>query len=133
MARTTAAAVQLILGKDYDTETSPSLDPFIDTAAAQVSRVATCATAKGVTLSSTELELIERWLAAYAYVTSDAPYTSRSTLSASGSFDKDVKRYKEMAESLDPSGCVKSLGKRASAIWLGRNPVDQTDYDDRNV
>ena len=142
MARTTSTLVRAILdtGGDYDTQELPSLTPFIDTASAIVDRVEACAIAKGLTLSSTELELIERWLSAHCYGQSDQPYSSRSTAGASGSFQGQTAmrfegtKYGQMALSLDYSGCLDAIGKRqfASAFWLGKRPSAQTDYVQRD-
>lgn len=139
MAYTTTIAVQSILVNDYDGETD--LNPFIETAAAIVARTITCATAKGITLSSAEKELLERWLAAWAYCMSDKTYTSRSTLSASGSFSGQYgmglehNPYGQMALRVDPSGCLNSLDKRrvARGFWLGKRTQDQLTYDERNT
>lgn len=140
MARTTAAAVKLVLagGKDYDTDNAPDLTPYIDTASALVDDVDTCATARGYTLSSTRLELIERWLAAHAYALSDQPYASKATDRASATFqgqtgmNLDATKYGQMAKSLDTSGCLASAGRKARLLWGGLPPSQQTDYVDRD-
>lgn len=139
MARTTSAAVQGVLGGNYDGITS--LTPFIDTATVIVDRVATCATDRDRTLTAAELELIERWLAGHFYEHHDQMYTSKSTSSASGSFQGQWGKYLEStkygmaAVSIDASGCLAALAagqQRARAIWLGKPPSDQTDYLDRD-
>ncbi len=147
MARTSAAAVKLVLGDasthadgagDYDG--TRDLTPFIDAASAIVDRVVTCATAKGITLSASVLELIERWLAAHAYCLSDQTFASKSTAGASASFHGQTgmhlesTRYGQMAAALDYSGCLNSIGNRRSAggFWLGLPPSGQTDYADRD-
>jgi hypothetical protein len=142
MSRTKAQAVEDVLsaGGDYDAVGKPNLAPFIDAANAIVSRVATCATSKGVTLSTSELELIERWYAAHCYATSDRPYANRSTSGAGGSFQGQTGKYTEatfygqMAMSLDFSGCLKAItmGQRAGAVWLGKPKSEQIDYGDRD-
>lgn len=142
MARTDATAVVALMlpGKDYDTRRSPSLTPFIDTANALVTRVATCAATKGITLSAAELELLERWLSAHFYCMSDQTYSSRSTGGASGSFHGqtgmalDATKYGQTAQMLDSSGCLVSLSKRqtAGAFWAGKRPSEQTAYEDRS-
>lgn len=145
MARTTAAAVKLILApaKDYDTGLAADLTPFIDTASAMVDDIVSCITAKGGTaLTAARLELIERWLAGHYYKVSDKTYSSRSTADASGAFDGQTAMYLEStlygqtAIRLDSSGCLDAAGgkeqKVASAIWLGRPPSAQTDYADRD-
>lgn len=135
MARTTSSQVQGVLAANYDGSTS--LTPFIDSASAVVDRVATCATAKGITLSSTELELIERWLAAHLYTKFDAVYASKSTADASGSFVRgpiEPEPYKDAAIAMDYSGCLKAILNRqvASVQWLGKPPSAQIDVTDRD-
>lgn len=142
MSRTNSSAVKALLlpGKDYDLDRAPSLTPFIDSASAIVSRVAACAIAKGEPLSSSELELIERWAAAHLYVCSDQTYASKSTEGASASFHGQTgmhfesSRYGQTALSLDFSGCLSAITEKrvASAAWLGRPPSEQTDYGDRD-
>lgn len=141
MARTTSSAVIAILvtGKNYDGTTD--LTAFIETATAMVDSVVECATAKGVTLSSTLLEVIERWLSAHYYAHADQLYKSKQTGRASATFQGETKmgldstQYGQTAKSLDPSGCLASLSegsKRAQLVWLGLAPSSQTDYRDRN-
>ncbi len=138
MARTVTNAVKGILGRQYDGETS--LLGFIETATALVTEVDTCATAMGVTLSSTMLELIERWLAAHYYAHSDQLFAKKKTGDASatfqGEFGKglDSTQYGQTAKRLDTSGCLASLdkGSKASMEWLGLPVSEQTDYIDRD-
>ena len=134
MARTTPSAVQDVLGGDYDGTTT--VTPFIDAANAVVSRVYTCAANKGITLSTVELELIERWLAAHFYTTSDPVYQSKNTSKAGASFvrPKELEPYLDRAVLLDYSGCLKNILMRqtASLTWLGRPPSEQTDYIQRD-
>lgn len=140
MARTNPGAVQEILFKDYDSVNEPPLQGYIATASAVVDRVVTCATAKAVTLSAVELELIERWLSAHFYCMSDAPYASHSHLGRSASFQGqtgmylEATKYGQTAAALDPSGCLVAISKnqRASFSWLGKRPSEQTDYADRD-
>lgn len=140
MARTTERAVKQLLGSNYGTDhlgNDPSLRPYIDTAAAIMARVVTCATAKSFTHTAAELELIERWLAAHYYTRMDPTYTSKSTAGASGSFTSpkdETERYKASAIELDASGCLKAILSRnkATAAWLGKVPSDQIPYDQRN-
>lgn len=141
MSRTTTTDVKSVLMEDYDTIDNPSLTPFIDTASAFVDQVVVCATRKGITLDDTLLELIERWLAAHCYSMSDQPYSSRSNLRASGSFQGqtgkyfEATKYGQTAVSLDHSGCLAALGeerKVARGRWLGRPPSEQTPYDQRD-
>lgn len=137
--RTSLTAVEEILGDatqnpigNWDGVTS--LQPYIDKASALVDRVATCASQKGMDLSSTELEIIERWLAAYNYTVFDPLYKSRSTSGGSGAFVRaDGNDYKQAALESDPSGCLNAYLKqqRASGAWLGKVKADQIDAEDR--
>lgn len=144
MARTTSAAVQALLepGQDYDTLTSPSLTPFIETASAMVDDAASCATDLGTPISTTRLELIERWLAAHYYVQSDQTYASKNTEGAGASFHGqtamylEASKYGQTAARLDPTGCLQSVAgaerKSAGGFWLGKAPSSQTNYRDRD-
>lgn len=128
--RTTAGAVQKILGRDWDGETV--LDPYIETASAVVDRVTACATAKSITLSSSLLELIERWMAAHYYTVMDPIYKSKNTEGAGASFND--RSYKEVAVELDYTGCLNAIlsKQRASVAWLGKPKSAQIDYVDRD-
>lgn len=140
MARTTADLVEGVLLKDYDSEQAPSLTPFIDAATLVVTRVAACASKKGITLSSDELVGIETWLAAHLYNSTDPAYSSKSTGGASGSFVWQTAmylegtRYGQMATLLDYSGCLNAIAKkqRARAVWLGKPPSEQIDVEERD-
>ena len=143
MARTSAAAIKLLMapGGDYDTVNNPDVAPFIDSASHVVDGIVLCVARRGLTaLSSTELELIERWLAAHLYCMSDQTYTSKSNMSASGSFrpggglNLDGSPYGQTAKLMDSSGCLTSMGTRARAglRWAGKPPSEQTDYVDRD-
>lgn len=137
--RTTSSLVKGILLKDYDTRRSPSLDPFILTANAMVDRLAIRAGELGVTVSSTSLELIERWLAAHCYVMSDRNFAANATSSASATYqgqtgmNLDASFYGQTAQTLDPTGLLSVINKRASAsvVWLGKNPTQQIPYEQR--
>ncbi len=146
--RTDSDAVQAILrngteGGDYDDIHSPSLAPFIASASAVVDRLDTTATSRGYILSSAELEIIERWLAAHMYSMSDKPYTNRSTSNSAGTFSGQTQMgffatlYGQTAMSLDPSGVLQGMSpnpnksKTVQAAWLGKNPSDQINYEDR--
>lgn len=131
--RTTSSAVQLVLSKEYDTVNNPDLSTYIEIASAVVDDVATCASAKGQAHTSTRLELIERVLSAHYYTKMDPVYTSRSTISASGSYVRDPKNpepFKSMALELDGTGCLAAIlaGSRAGMTWLGKPPSEQIPY-----
>lgn len=140
MARTTPELVQGIMGDDYgprENGVSPDLSPYIDTANALITRVNACAVRKGITLSTTELEILERWMAAHYYTKSDPTYNSRSTEGASGNFVRDPSEpepYKNAAIDLDPSGCLNAMLKRqrAGGAWMGKSAADATTWNDRN-
>ena len=137
--RTTLANVQAVLADNWDDSTS--VQPYIDSATVVVDRVVTCATKRGKTLTATEEELVERWLAAHFYCVMDPLYTTRSTAGASGGFQRKPATddfgstdYGMQATRIDPSGCLNAIGKRAvaSMTWLGKPPSAQTAYEDRD-
>lgn len=136
--RTNDALVKEVLGDNYDSRSK--LGQFILMANLLVSRVATCAAAKGLPLTTEELKVLETWVAASNYCASDAMYMQRSTSSASGSFQRttgkglDGNEYGQMALRLDTSGCLASMNsaQRAEIGWLGLRDSEQTDYRDRS-
>lgn len=140
MARTTTQAVQAILGADYDTLEEPDLTPYVETAAVLTAQMESCAEGRSYTHGAAQLEMIERWLAAHAYVCSDPTYLEKETQRARGKFmgtsgkGLEGSRYGQMAISLDGSGCLKSLNTqtRPQLLWLGLPPSEQTDYEDRD-
>ena len=132
MARTTVSQVQGILGAHWNGTTD--LTSYIELATVFVDNVAACALSKGVVLTSTHLELIERWMAAHYYLRMDPTYKSRSTASASGSWNTDAKDYFNQALGIDISGCVNALQNRftANLEWLGKPPSEQLPYHSRD-
>lgn len=140
MARTNSAAVIDILGRDYDSSNSPSLTGYIDSASLMIDNVVACATRKGKTQSTAELELLERWVAACLYGMSDKPFSSKSTSGASGAFagqtgqGLDANLYGQTAQNLDSSGCLRNIQKQqvAGGSWLGKPPSEQIDYENRD-
>ena len=128
MARTTTTLVAEILGGHYVSGSSPSLQPFIDSATLVISRVITCATTKGITISTDEAEMIERYLAAHYFSFADQLYQSKATNGASGSFQGQTgkgiesSQYGMAALQIDPSGCLAAIAKgaRASVTWGGK-------------
>lgn len=130
MARTTATAVEKVLGYNYDGESD--LSPYIDTAANIVDQAVACATARNIVISSGTAALMEMWLAAHYYLQMDPLYKSKTTGRASASFaDQD---YSKQALQLDGSGCLAGIlsGKRASLTWGGKTDAEKLDYDQRN-
>lgn len=136
MPRTDADAVKGILLTDYDTKKAPSLVPFIETANVMTTRVAALAVAAEDPMSATELELLERWLAAHCYCMSDQPYSSRSTGGASGSFQGqtgkglEATKYGQMALELDPGSYLTATV--VGMTWMGKAESERLDYDERN-
>ena len=136
MARTTTTLVQGLLrsaanGGDYDGSTD--LTPYVNAANLIMNRVVTCATNKGITLTSDEAEMIERYLAAHCYGMADQPYASQSMGGASASYQGrtdlgiDGTKYGQVAQSLDPSGCLKAIAKgyQTMFFWGGKTPTDR--------
>jgi hypothetical protein len=140
MARTTSNAVKSILLEDYDSEAEPSLTPFIDTANALTSRLATKAAASGEILTTAELELVERWLAAHFYVVSDSKYAENTTADAEAVYQGktemglEASTYGQQALALDWTGVLVALSRhhRAHGMWLGSTVREASDYDTRN-
>lgn len=128
MARTSASSVQDILGGNYDGSTDVS--PFIATATSVVDRLSALDT--GSVLSSTTLELIERWLSAHFYTVMDP--LKKSEGRGKSSADYNDRSYLDMAKMLDSSGNLGKLmnAKSISVSWLGLVPSEQTDYEDRD-
>jgi hypothetical protein len=137
--RTTLTAVTDILGNLYVSGASPSVQPFINTATLLVDRVVACALTKGVTITTEEAEQIEAYLAAHFFGHAQQFFTSKSTVSASGSFQGqfamslDASQYGQTAKMLDPSGCLAALSKgaRAGMTWLGKTGENQIAAVDR--
>lgn len=137
---TTSALVQGVLGREYDSVNSPDLSPYMSVASSLVDQMVSCATRKGLTISSDDQTLLQTWLAAHAYQMADPGYQSRSTLSASGQFQGqfgmrfEMTRFGQMALTLDTTGCLENIGKRqkASFSWTGKTASEQTNYWDRN-
>jgi hypothetical protein len=133
-SRTDAAAVQAILGKNWDNLTV--VTPFIETASMVMDGVAACAIDNGETLTDFELEIIERWLSAHYYLIMDQIFSAKRSEGAIAQFQGKTNMYLEStiygqtAMRLDRSGCLNAIGgaefKKARGFWLGRDPVDQT-------
>jgi hypothetical protein len=116
------------------------LSPFILSASVVIDQVSTCATAKGITLTSDELEVLERWLAAHIYCAPDRPYTYKKTGNAAGTVQGVTKMgldstfFGQTAKMLDRSGCLAlaTSGKRGNLLWMGKPPSEQIPYDQRD-
>ena len=135
MARTTTAAVRLIIPTDADL----SLDSFISAATCLVDYVAAQDTDSLV--STDLLTEIETWLAAHFYAIRDLQYHQKQTEKASAVFQGktgmslDATLWGQQAKVLDVSGTLGTLGRQkhvASMGWLGLPPSEQTDYEDRD-
>lgn len=116
---TTAVKAVLLPGQEYDLDRNPSLQPFIDAASSMVDRAV--ATRRGSVLSTSDQELIERYLAAHFYCTSDKVYTSTSKGGASGSFMQQTGKGLEQTPHgqtilrLDYTGAINGVDKMARA------------------
>lgn len=138
MARTTASAVQLLLGAEYDTLNSPSLPPYIDLAGAIVDQVVVCMAAKGLAAASAALlEIIERTAAARYYQMADPGYTNRSTANKSGGFlDTKDNRFRTALMELSGAtgGCLGAIlkGNVASVAWAGKTVPESLTFEERN-
>lgn len=138
MSYTTTTEIQLVLGADY--KAGADLTQPLKEAGVVMARLVTCSTLRGVTLSTTELEVIEANLAAHFYTTKDRQYTSRSTEGASGSFAGTygegfkASSFGQKALALDPSGCLLAMetGGAAGGVWLGKRATDRRSYRERN-
>ena len=139
MVRTTPTAVEAILLDNFLGSATGLLTPFIFTASVLVDAVSVCATARGVALSSDQLERIEALLAAHFYGHADQFYTQKQTQSASGSFQGrfdlglNGSQYGQSAMLMDTSRCLASMnsGGRITFTWLGKVFRDSIDYVNR--
>lgn len=152
MARTTSAAVEAVLNRDYDSSpevgSAPSLTPYIDTASSIVDDLVTFCDDNDIDEpSAVKLELIERWLSAWAYCQYDKTYQSKSTSGASASFSGQTGKgfnsnnYGQTAMMLDPTGYLQSItsdaetnqsSATAGGFWAGKTESDALTYDERN-
>ncbi len=140
--RTNSNAVILLMGDDFGLRadgSTPDLAPYIASASAMVDRVQVCALARmsPITLTTVELELIERWLSAHLYTKSDPTYSSKNTQGASGSFirgPENAEPYRDGAINVDYSGCLNAILRRqfAGSLWLGKPPSAQIPVEDRD-
>jgi hypothetical protein len=135
--RTTERAVKAILGDNYDG--TAGLSPFIDTATILVDRIV--AADASSEMPAAALERVEAYLAAHFYAHSDQITASRSTGRASGSFQGqtgmgfDATLYGQTAKRLDATGLLVKLDQplrpKATCAWLGKQPADQLNADER--
>lgn len=135
--RTDTERVQKLLETGRDYKPGASLVGFVQKANLITTRVAACAIARGTPLTADELEMVERWVAAYSYTLSDRLYSSNSTGRSSASYvlDRETPNpYLKGALESDPSGCLKAIlsQKRASGAWVGKTASEELTYDERN-
>ncbi len=133
--RTTVGAVRKCLAADYDAVRNPDLALDVRSASYVVDDVAALAAEDGVAFGAARAADCETWLACWFYTARDPMYSSRSTLSASGSFLRGKDEYLERAKALDPTGTLESFlrGAVARIAWGGKAPSEQVDYVDRDA
>jgi hypothetical protein len=136
MANTTAVAVQTLLGDAYDS--NYAVTSFITTSYLVVTKHCTHAD-----LTTTELEEIERYLAAHFYCITHRRNVSEKidTLAENKQHVEglglDVTEFGQMAKMLDWSGALASLdnamknGKRrsVSVSWAGKENDESTELE----
>lgn len=146
MARVTEEWVKNLLlpGQDYDTVDGPSLLPFIASANRTVTFCVNNAANYGRNPmddgTNSTAQDVEGWLAAGLYKMSDQQLKSSVAGKSSGQFrGADGKRseanlYIQTACMMDTSKILGPLldGRIAGASWLGKLPIDQIPYDERN-
>lgn len=140
MARTNVGAVKALLGRNYDG--TADLNQWIASATGLVTQASLFAVSvKGITLDSTTLELVERWLACHFYCRFDPLYNSKSTMGRSGSFQRGPQKegfestdYGRSACEIEYSGMLRAIGLRqvASLDWMGKPVSAQIPYDERD-
>lgn len=122
--RTLAASVQAILLDHYDG--SSNLTAFIDSASSLVDRVA--ALDSDSILGSSNLELIERWLAAHFYAHADQLMQTKSTGRAGATFQGKTAmmlnstQYGQTAMVMDFTGELRKMNAGNVTVginWLG--------------
>ncbi len=136
MARTTAAAVKLII--ETDDSISTDLAPFIEVADALVTDVCT-----NSDYSDAKLELISRWLSAHFYAIRDPRAKSEKATTVSVTHRSKVDlgfsltHYGQMAMTIDTAGNLGAVNERVKkgksnvvgATWLGTDYDEDTDDD----
>ncbi len=141
MPRTTAYAVIATLGNNYDTLLVSNLTQYIADAGGVVDDLVIYNAANsGLSLTSTLLEFLERYLAAHFYSLADQIFKYKQTGNAAATFQGETgmgyksSLYGEMAIARDPTGYlalqsskaedVKDGGGRkvARMVWAGTDP-----------
>ena len=132
MGRTTAEAVGLII----DVDATISVAPFIEAANSLV----TSCCGDSDTYTSTDLELIERWLSAHFYAIRDPQAISEKAGDVAVKYMSkvelgfDVTHHGQQAMRLDVEGGLARLNnkikngsfKTAAVVWLGTERVQTT-------
>lgn len=133
--RTNSTNVRRCLARDYDQANLPDLTLDVRSASYVIDDVVAQAAEDGVTFASARALDCETWLACWFYTARDPMYSSRSTLSASGSFLRGKDEYLERAKALDPTGTLESFlrGNVARLNWGGKTQSEQIDYVDRDA
>lgn len=132
--RTTTTLVEARLAQDW---AGGSVQQDIDAASLITDRVASCASMKGVPLTTAELEMTERLLACHIYkYAADRQFSGVSVQGSivNGQFtgqtglNLDGTTYGQMAQMMDYSGCLTAIAKRqfGRLVWLGLKPSEQT-------
>lgn len=131
--RTTEDKVIEVLGPDY--QQGRSLTFFIRAANGIITRVVNEGADEGVDVSATVAADMETVCAAWLYTKADRIYTSRSTLSASGSFNlgKNQDPYMDMLNAIDPTGLAEATitNNVATMDWLGKTEDEALTYAER--
>lgn len=141
MPRTNADAVIATLGNNYDTLLVSNLTQYIADAGGVVDDLVIYNAANsGLSLTSTLLEFLERYLAAHFYSLADQIFKYKQTGNAAATFQGETgmgyksSLYGEMAIARDPTGYlalqsskaedVKDGGGRkvARMVWAGTDP-----------
>lgn len=132
MARTTQEKVKAILGDDYDGRRD--LTAFIRPANILINKAVALAAANEETITSATATEAEGWVAAGLYIRSDRIFTSKNTLSASGSFfiEKNENPYLKTAGEMDDTILAVLSGTVVEAKWLGKLESEQLTYAERN-
>lgn len=123
MPRTTETKVKAALGENNIDE-DIDIYPHIVTAGVLVDRINTRATADSITITATELEVIETYLSAHFYALADPQYVEKQTGKASAVFmgktdmGLDYTPWGQMAKMLDPTTTLSSV--TVGGYWLGK-------------
>ena len=136
--RTTQDKVKGVLLSNYNRRAD--LTPFIRSFSKVIDKAIENATANDETIDSDTALEMETWGAAWAYCLSDPMYTSKSTMSASGSFTTKAgdglkaNPFGEMVLLLDDTGWVEAAisGNVASIMWGGKTESEALSWEDRN-